>query len=238
MAKDVRHARTRGRPRGYMLVFLAALVLASCATSPVAGDTSRGNSAAPTTPPANVFDASCAIATPAPPAPPAQPPTITPSTWTTYINTAYHYHIAYPSNWIILGNTADSPSFLAYNFDPNKLTGADEVPASPYDKIEVDALPNPGHLSAANVFARNQAPNGSQPPACSVSTSPMRVAGQQALLVVQHPVRWTLGVVDKPSLSFWVPDGDTVLIIAESSPPGGTPSDVLRHMLASLIVSS
>jgi hypothetical protein len=55
---------------------------------------------------------------------------------------------------------------------------------------------------------------------------------------VQHPVRWTLGVVDKPSLSFWVPDGDTVLIIAESSPPGGAPSDALKHMLASLTISS
>ena len=182
--------------------------------------------------------APCAAPTPAPQPPLASPQPITPSGWATYTNTAYRYSIQYPANW-----DAASPvdtAFHVNNFH-NLLDGGGPNPnlAYPLNSISVVAFPNPSQLSAADLFAVIHANVARvDPPSCSQESHPVTVAGRAAVELVQHPIEWTNGLIDFPATTFYVPDGTAILILSEVHSPGGQPSDVFTHMLASLTITS
>jgi hypothetical protein len=219
----------RDRPVSYaarrtavLLCTVLGVLLAGCGSPQV------------TTPPSPT---PCVTATPAPsPQPAASEPTpIAQRGWSTYTNQTYHYSLQYPSNWFL---PPISPSnFYAFNFDPSQFAGADRPPP-PYNEIEVDALPNPSQQSLTDFYASNRnSPTG--PPPCSVATQQLTVARHPALEVVQTPTANAgPGAITYPTVTVYVADGTTILALYEFYSPGGRPSPVFAHMLASLAIAA
>src|SRR5262245_4999108 len=59
------------------------------------------------------------------------------SGWKTYSNTAHHYAIDYPANWFLDDTTATADYQEIYNFDPNELQNAEDMPPPPYNKYSI-----------------------------------------------------------------------------------------------------
>jgi hypothetical protein len=185
--------------------------------------------------------AACGAATPSGMPSDTQAPdatAIAPSGWKTYTNTAYHYAIQYPANWFLADSSQTADYQEIYNFDPNQLDNAEDVPPPPYNKYSIDAYANPKRLAMPDFYADYRATDSSTPPANSQQQRAVSVAGQSALQVVQRPVDWSGGSIKYASVTYFVPDGDSVLILAELYSPGSGPSDVFGHMIGSLKIGS
>jgi hypothetical protein len=161
---------------------------------------------------------------------------IAPSGWTTYANTTFHYSIQYPANWFISDKSPTQQDVEIYNFDQSQVNGTEDVPQPPYNKYEIDAYINPNNLSITDFYTLYEQTNvdGSSPPATSQSEHSTTVAGRASLEVIQQPVQWSGGKIDYPGITYFVPDGDHVLIVSELYSLGGQPSSVFAHMIGSL----
>lgn len=166
-----------------------------------------------------------------------QPVTMTPvpaSGWTTYSNTTYGYTIQYPANWFTSGTSSSADDIEIYNFDPSQLDSTDTIPPPPFNKDSLDAFANPSHLAMSEYYAQYRASDPSSPPANSQTQRAATVAGRSALEVIQQTVQWSGGNIAYPSVTYFVPDGDNVLILNELYSPGGQPSAVFAHIVSSL----
>jgi hypothetical protein len=245
--------------RGVVTIICAlfALALTACASG-ASGSPSTANAhptstpfstvassatATPTTAipiPTPVIDpAPCAAPTPAPQPPLASPPPITASGWAIYTNTAYHYSIQYPANWEARDLADTTNSSFRVNNSHGLLGGSGPYPAYPLNLISVEAVANTAQLSAADFVTNRQRNAGpSDTPICSQETHAVTVARRAAIELVQHPIQWNNGLIDFPATTYFVPDGTAILILSEVHSPGGQPSDVFTHMLASLTITS
>jgi hypothetical protein len=112
-------------------------------------------------------------------------------------------------------------AFDVYNYEP-RHGGA--TPPSGGLKIEVLPMDNASQLSAPDFY--NQLKQQPGFPSCpAATTQPLTVGGHDAL-EVSCPAQ--------NSDVFYVPDGQTMLVISESISLNGKPSDVLTHMVASV----
>ncbi len=159
---------------------------------------------------------------------------IAPSGWTTYANTAFHYSIQYPANWFISDKSPTQQDVEIYNFDQSQVNGTEDIPQPPYNKYTIDAYVNPNNLAMPNFYTLYEQTDSSSPPASSQTQHPATVAGRASLEVIQQPVQWSGGKIDYPGITYFVPDGDHVLIIGELYSIGGQPSSVFAHMIGSL----
>lgn len=169
-------------------------------------------------------------------APPVTP--VAPSGWTTYSNTTHHYSIQYPANWFNLDNSPTTEDVEIYNFDATQMDNMGAVPPPPYEKYAVDAYVNPNHLAMPDFYKLYEQTDSSSPPASSQSEQSATIAGRASLELVQHPVQWSGGRIDYPSITYFVPNGDQVLIVNELYSLGGQPSAVFAHMIGSLKVGT
>jgi hypothetical protein len=158
---------------------------------------------------------------------------IAPSGWTTYRNTAHNYTMRYPANWFVSDTAPSADSLKIYNFDPTKVE-AEDIPPLPFNKYDIDAYVNPNRLSLPDFFALYRQTDADSPPASSQSLRSPTVAGRAALEVIQQPVQWSGGSIDYPSVTYFVSDGDSMLIVSELYSTGGQPSPVFAYMIGSL----
>ena len=167
----------------------------------------------------------------------ALPAPITPSSWATYTNSTYHYTIQYLANWVTpQGVSPTAASVAVFNYDPRKISGVSDqyLPPPPLMKIEVDAAPNPSRQSASDFYATNEQNDPAAPPPSTRTTQHVTVAGRAALEVAQEPY----GSMQYVAITYYVPDGTTMLISTQFEVQNGQPSDVFAHMIASLTLTS
>jgi hypothetical protein len=165
------------------------------------------------------------------------PPNVTPvapSGWTTYANTAFHYSLQYPANWFISDTSPSVEDIEIYNFDQSQVNGTDDIPQPPYNKYTIDAYANPNNLAMPAFYTLYEQTDPTSPPASSQAQHAATVAGRASLEVVQQPIQWSGGVIAYPSVTYFVPDGDHVLIVNEVYSLGAQPSAVFAHMIGSL----
>jgi hypothetical protein len=165
---------------------------------------------------------------------PPLPTVVVPQGWATYSNTTYHYSFEYPANWFMADKSATLDYVEVYNFDPTQLDNVEDVPPPPYDKLELDAYANPNSLDIDSFYNSYQQTDTTTPPASSKVVTSITVNGQKALQVLQKPVQWADGQIQYPSMTYFVPSGDTVFILNELYATNNQPSAVFAHMLSSL----
>lgn len=203
-----------------LTVLVLCLGLAACAASASQTSSQTATASQPT--------ATAALATPTT-AP--QPTPIPPGAFTTYTNTAYGYAILYPHNWNVEGATADSPSFIVFNYDPKTYQQPTTQP--PLLKIEIDAVPNPNSLSALDLFKQTASGPG-QPPATIISSQEIALAGHPSTQII-----WSSAASSTPTITYLytAPHATTTLFISQSNAVNGQSSPVFTQMLASLTIS-
>jgi hypothetical protein len=167
----------------------------------------------------------------------ATPKPVAPLGWKVYTNLTYHYSIEYPANWFPTDTSPSAPYLEIYNFDTSQVESADQIPPPPYNKYSIDAFANPNGLAMPAFFALYRETDSTSPPASSQTQRPATVAGRQALEVIQQPVQWANGKIDYPGVTYFVPDGASVLIIGELHSTDGQPSAIFAHMIASLRIT-
>lgn len=206
-------------------ILLALALAASMAACSGAGTAASGQ------PNGGASDGDAQSSTPMPTdlAPAPQPSPIAPGPMTTYANTAYHYSIPYPRNWHGQGNTATSQSFTVWNFDPQQYQAPQVAP--PLLKIEVDAVPNPSHQSPADFFTAMTTGPG-QPPTTVIRSRAATVAGRAA-----QEVTSTTSPSPYPTVTFLVPDGNTMLVIYQLNAADGQPAVTFTRMVAGMTVT-
>jgi hypothetical protein len=256
-AREVNMLRSDSRAIWGGIVTVCALLALTACASGASGSPSTANAhptstpfstvassatATPTTaipiPTPTIDPAPCAAPTPAPQPPLASPPPITASGWAIYTNTAYHYSIQYPANWEARDPADTTNATFRVNNSHGLLGGSGPYPAYPLNLISIEAVANTAQLSAADFVTNRQRSAGpSDTPICSQQTHIVTVAGRAAIELVQHPIQWNNGLIDFPATTYFVPDETAILILSEVHSPGGQPSDVFTHMLASLTIT-
>jgi hypothetical protein len=192
----------------------------SLTTAPAPTATSTSTASAPAcsshTPPAGVSGTPGATVTPAPSA-----------SWSSYTNTAYHYTLKYPGNWGADNITCpDSGSVTFWNYDYSNWN----QPGFPKGavKIELDTRDNSSHQSAL-AFWQAEQQNDQQgvggPPCPAFTTQSLKVAGRDSV---------EGGCPAQNYVVFYIPDGDTMLSIAQSGPPNEAASPVLQQIINTL----
>lgn len=165
--------------------------------------------------------------TPQPPQP--QPTPLPTGTFTTYANTTYGYSISYPQNWVFEGADPTAMSFMVFNYNPQ--TFQQPFSAPPLLKIEIDAAPNPSHLSPLDYF--KQSSTGPGAPAVTIQSSRMTtLAGHDAEEVIS-----TSSASQFPVITYLIPKADTMLLIYQFNAANGQPSPVFTQMLASFTIT-
>lgn len=98
----------------------------------------------------------CPLLTPGPLATvlPGGPAIISANGWSAYTNTAYHFSIQYPANWIVDSPLTTTGPITFLNYDPRQLNGAGLPPPPPYTAIAIDPFPNPSQLTPFGVLSR------------------------------------------------------------------------------------
>lgn len=226
------------RPLSLLSLLICALTLAGCTTSGTTGAQTQptNTSTQPTQPPPT------ATSTPIPTCPansiPAggttTEPTIVPSGWTTFTDTPLHYTIQYPSNWIVPNGPCPGAAFDVYNHVPVPSSGAPAFPPGGFH-ILVDPMPNPSQVSASalSAIARPNMPDG--PPCAAYALQPTQVAGHNAMIASCPGGSASSGEGDpNQGITYFIPDGSTMLTITQRDLINGQPSSVLAQMVASL----
>lgn len=179
----------------------------------------------------------CPLLTPGPLATvlPGGPAIISANGWSAYTNTAYHFSIQYPANWIVDSPLTTTGPITFLNYDPRQLNGAGLPPPPPYTAIAIDPFPNPSQLSPLEFYHANQNVSPLGPPACSQTTRQLTLAGHAALEIAQKPTQQNgYPPITFPQMRYDVADGTTIVILGEVYSPDGATSPVFAHMLASL----
>jgi hypothetical protein len=156
-----------------------------------------------------------------------------PNGWKTFTDTQLAYSIKYPSNWLIPNGPCPGVEFLVFNHIPIQDAGAPAFPPGGF-YIDVDPIPNPSRLSAADfsAVARPHMPGG--PPCIVYTLQSVRIAGRNAVLAT-CPAGSKSGEGDpSQGYTYFVPDGTTMLAIIQRDLVNGKPSPVLAQMVDSI----
>lgn len=158
-----------------------------------------------------------------------QPTPLPAGTFATYTNTAYGYSITYPQTWSVEGADAASQNFIVFNYNPQTYQQPNSAP--PLLKIEIDAAPNPSHLSPLNYFKQSSSGPG-EPTVTIQSSHTTTIAGQNAEEVIS-----TSSSSQFPSIMYLIPKDDTMLLVYQTNAVNGQPSPVFTHMLATFAIA-
>ncbi len=165
-------------------------------------------------------------------------PVIAPHGWKTFSDTQLHYRIGYPANWIVPIGPCPGMEFFVVNHIPIPSIGAPALPPGGF-YIDVDPMPNPSQLSAADfsAVARPNMPGG--PPCKAYVLHPVKVAGRDAVLATCPAGSDGFSEGDpNQGYTYFVPDGTTMLVIIQRDLVNGKPSPVLAEMVDSIVFTS
>jgi hypothetical protein len=205
-----------------LIALALSLALAGCGSA-----TNAAGDGASSTETATAALQATAADTPQPSRP--QPTPLPTDTFTIYTNTAYGYSISYPQNWSVEGASATSQSFMVFNYHPQ--TYQQSLSAPPLLKIEIDAAPNPSHLSMLDFFKQSSSGPG-EPTITIQSSQATTLAGRDAEQVLS-----TSSASQYPTITYLIAKGDTMLLIDQSNAANGQPSPIFTHMIASLTIT-
>jgi hypothetical protein len=153
--------------------------------------------------------------------------TVTPvpvTSWATYTNTTYGYQLLYPTNWALENIKCPDSAYLAF-LNYNDATWNDSsIPANGI-KIELYALPNQDHLTASQFMNKDLKAilGGSTCP--SYTRASPQVDGREALEVTCPASNLDI---------YYIPDGASMLKLAQVRDPDGPASDTLVQMVTYL----
>jgi hypothetical protein len=210
----------------------ALLALVLCAMMAGCSSTGGGQANVASASPTNTVAPPTATTQPQPTTPPPTP--FPAGTFVTYTNTAYHYSIPYPSNWMLdNANTTTSQYFDVYNYNYHLQQFQTPYLPLPLFKVEVGAASNPSHLAPLDFFKQQISQPGQAGPALTIVTSQAaRVAGRDAEEVVT-----TAGSGSNPSITYLVPNGDTLFEVSQLNSQNGQPAPVFAEMVSGFVIS-
>lgn len=212
----------------------ALLAVALCAVVAGCGVTSSGQTNAASVSPTATVAVPTATTQPQPTIPPPTPfPT---GPFVTYTNTAYHYSIRYPGNWLVdkTTTTPTSDIFIVQNFNNDPQQFQTYLPL-PLFKVQVIPMPNPSHLAPLDYLKQQMSqPGQAGPPLTIASSQAVRVAGRDAVEVVLVP-QTNPGPVS--IIEYLVPNGDTLFALMQNNAQDGQPAPVFAQMVASFVIT-
>lgn len=216
----------------------ALLALALCALVAGCGVTGSGQASATSASTTNtvVVTPPAATAT-TQPQPTTPPPTPFPAgALVMYTNTAYHYSIRYPGNWLVSeSTTATSQYFDVSNYNYHLQQFQNPYLPLPLFKVDVDAMSNPSHLAPLDFLKQQMAQPGQAGPTFTITSSQaVRVAGRDAVEVVLAP---PANSGFNPSVDYLVPNGDILFDVGQNNAQNGQPAPVFAQMVASFVIS-
>lgn len=156
--------------------------------------------------------------------------TVTPvpfASWGSYTNTAYHFRLKYPTNWVLDNLNCPESAYLAF-WNYNYLNWQGPGFPSGGIKIELYALDNPNGLSAMQFFQDEQQNQPGGPSCPAYTTRALQVGGHDAIEVTCPGQTLDL---------YYIPDGASMLRIAQGTGANAS-SDVLAEIVNSLTFTS
>lgn len=209
---------------------VALLILVLCGMAAGCGSAGGGQADATSTSPTDSVAPPTATTQPQPTIPPPTPfPT---GTFVTYSNTAYHYSIPYPSNWMVDSTTtATSQVYDVYNYNYHLQQFQTPYLSLPLFKVEVAALSNPSHLAPLDFFKQQISQPGQAGGTPAIASSQAaRVAGRDAVEVVTTQSSFSA------TITYLVPNGDTLFEVSQFN-SDGQPAPVFAQMVAGFVIT-
>lgn len=213
--------------RGALLALVLCALIAGC------GVTTSGQTNATSASPTNTAAAPTQTTQPQPTTPPPTP--FPAGAFVTYTNTAYHYSIRYPGNWLVdKTTTPTSDIFIVQNFNNDPQQFQTYLPL-PLFKVQVTPMSNPSHMAPLDFLKQQMSqPGQAGPPLTIASSQTVQVAGRDAVEVVLAP-QADSGTY--PMVDYLVPNGDTLFGVMQNNAQNGQPAPVFAQMVASFVTT-